>query len=279
MLYFAYDGSIHGDWVARYAMGMAKRLPEPMLHILHVEDRELPASTLRQRLSQMESTCEQLGLPVEVTLAPQRKSVAATLLGLLPGGKEHLLVCGTRVRQRGRGLLANTVSEHLLRAASCQVVSIRVMQPGLLGAPRTFLVPVSGRPEGIRVGLPPLRLLVTEASTLQVLLVRQVSHRRFRHISHEDATSLVENGQRYVSEIEAALASGLSLPASSLDRTVVLSDDIPKEIVIQAAKHKSQLIYMGASTTSLRRRSVYGSPIEQVLRSAPCDVAIYGDAP
>jgi nucleotide-binding universal stress UspA family protein len=279
MLYFAYDGSIHGDWVGRYAMRMAKRLPEPMLHILHVEDRELSSSVLGQRLSQMETACEQLGLPVETTLVPERKSVAATLLGLVQGGKEHLLLCGTRVRQRGRGLLANTVSEHLLRAAPCQVVSIRVMQPGLLGAPRNFLVPVSGRPEGIRMGLPPLRLLVTEASDVQVLLVRQVSHRRFRHISHVEATSLVHDGQRYVSRIEEALASGLSLPASSLDRTVVLSDDIPKEIVIHAGKHKSQLIYMGASTTSLRRRSVYGSPIEQVLRSAPCDVAIYGDAP
>jgi nucleotide-binding universal stress UspA family protein len=279
MLYFAYDGSIHGDWVGRYAMRMAKRLPEPMLHILHVEDRELSASALKQRFSQMEAACEQLALPFEITLVPQRKSVAATLLGLIPGGKDHLMVCGTRVRPRGRGLLANTVSEHLLQAAPCQVVSIRVMQPGLLGAPRNFLVPVSGRPEGIRIGLPPLRLLVTEASTLQVLLVRQVSHRRFRHISHGDATSLVHDGQRYVSRIEEALTSGLSLPASRLDRTVVLSDDIPKEIVIHAGKHKSQLIYMGASTTSLRRRSVYGSPIEQVLRSAPCDVAIYGDAP
>jgi nucleotide-binding universal stress UspA family protein len=28
---------------------------------------------------------------------------------------------------------------------------------------------------------------------------------------------------------------------------------------------------------SLRKRSVYGNPIEQVLRNAPCDVAIYGD--
>ncbi len=279
MLYFAYDGSIHGDWVGRYAMRMAKRLPEPMLHILHVEDRELSASALGQRLSQLESACEQLALPVEITLVPERKSVAATLLGLVPEGRGHLLVCGTRIRPRGRGLLANTVSEHLLRAAPCQVVSIRVMQPGLLGSPRNFLVPVSGRPEGIRMGLPPLRLLVTEASTLQVLLVRQVSHRRFRHISHGEATSLVHDGQRYVSRIEEALATGLRLPASSLDRTVVLSDDIPKEIVIHAGKYKSQLIYMGASTTSLRRRSVYGSPIEQVLRSAPCDVAIYGDAP
>jgi nucleotide-binding universal stress UspA family protein len=279
MLCFAYDGSIHGDWVARYAMRMASRLPEPLLQVVHVEDGELSKADLQQRFAQIASSCTELALPLELTSAPLRKSVAATLLALVPEGPDHFLVCGTRVRQRGRGLLADTVSEKLLRAGPCQVLSIRVMQPGLLGGPRNFLVPVSGRPEGIRVGLPFLRLLAADAMKLEILLVRQVSHRRFRQIGHAEATSLVREGQHYVSGIEESLASELALPIHSLDGTVVLSDDIPKEIVIQAAKHRSQLIYMGASATSLRRRSVYGSPIEQVLRSAPCDVAIYGDPP
>lgn len=279
MLYFAYDGSIHGDWVARYAMRMACRLPEPSLHVLCVEDGEVSKASLRNRLTRIEADCEELRLPLDVTIAPQRKTVADTLLGLVVGGSEHLLVCGTRIRPRGRGLLANTVSERLLRASPCQVLSVRVMQPGLLGGPRSFLVPVSGRPEGIQVGLPFLRLLVPERSKLEILLVRRVSHRRFVHISHAEATSLVQLGERYVARIEEALSTELGLPTHSLDRTVVLSDDIPKEIVIHAAKHKTQLIYMGAPPSSLRRRSVYGNPIEQVLRSAPCDVAIYGDAP
>ncbi len=279
MLYFAYDGSIHGDWVARYAMRMAKRLPEPLLHTIYVEDGQLSTEALQKRLTRIESACEALDLPLEVTVAAQNKSVADTLLGLITGGPEHLLVCGTRVRQRGRGFLTDTVSEQLLRVSPCQVLSVRVMQPGLLGGPRNFLVPVSGRPEGMRVGLPFLRSLVPQDGKLEVLLVRRVSHRRFVHISHAEATALVQQGQRYVASIEHALCTELGLPAESVDRTVVLSDDIPKEIVIHAAKHKSQLIYMGAPPSSLRRRSVYGNPIEQVLRSTPCDVAIYGDAP
>jgi nucleotide-binding universal stress UspA family protein len=279
VLHFAYDGSIHGDWVARYAIRMATRLREPRLHVLYVEDGQLSTAALRQRLAQIELACAELALPLDVTVAPQRKSVAATLVALVPEGSEHLLVCGTRIRPRGRGLLADTVSEHLLRVGQCQVLSVRVMQPGLLGVPRNFLIPVSGRPEGIRVGLPFLRLLVPEASKLEILMVHRVSHRRFGHISHVEAASIVQRGQHYVSEIEATLAGELGIPIRSLDGTSVLSDDIPKEIVIQAGKHKSQLIYMGASASSLRRRSVYGSPIEQVLRSAPCDVAIYGDPP
>jgi nucleotide-binding universal stress UspA family protein len=277
MLYFAYDGSIHGDWVARYAMRMAGRLPDPRLKVLYVRDRQLSMTNVEKRLARIEAACAELALPVEVTVAPERTSVAATLLGLVPEDPQHFLVCGTRVRQKARGFLGDTVSEQLLRVGRCQVLSIRVVQPGLLGGPRNFLVPVSGRPEGIRVGLPFLRLLVREASEVEVLMVHRISHRRFRQIGHAEAERLVEHGETYVSGVKRSLSTELDLPLGRLDGTAVLSDDIPKEIVIHAGKHRSQLIYMGASVSSLRKRSVYGNPIEQVLRNAPCDVAIYGD--
>jgi len=277
MLHFAYDGSIHGDWVARYAMRMAMRLPDPGIRVLHVEDQQLAKAQLEKRLARIKGACAELALPIEVTVAPARSSVASTLLGLVPEDPTHFLVCGTRVRQKGRGFLADTVSEQLLRVGRCQVLSVRVMQPGLLGVPRRFLVPVSGRPEGIQVGLPFLRLLVPEAGEVEVLLVHRVSHRRFRRLNHAEAARLVQDGQQYVSGVERSLGTELDLPNGHLDGNAVLSDDIPKEIVIHAGKHKSQIIYMGASASSLRKRSVYGNPIEQVLRNAPCDVAIYGD--
>ncbi|MGB8331625.1 MAG: universal stress protein [Polyangiales bacterium] len=276
MLHFAYDGSIHGDWVARYAIRMAMRAPEPRLRVLHVQDGQVPDSTLESGLARIEAECDALSLPVDLIVCPTSRNVATTLLELVPSSPEHYLVCGTRARQKGRGLLTGTVSQKLLHEGACQVLSLRVMQPGVLGGPRSFLVPVSGRPEGITVGLPFLRLLVHEASELEVLLVRQMRTQRFRQIGHAEAARLVQRGQHYVLEIERALSAELGLPLGRLEATVVLSDDLPKEIVIHAAKARSQLIYMGASARSLRPRSLYGSPIEQVLRSAPCDVAIYG---
>jgi nucleotide-binding universal stress UspA family protein len=276
MLHFAYDGSIHGDWVARYAIRLATRLPKPRLRVLHIEDGQLSDLALGSRLARIEAECASLALPYELVVKPARRTVAATLLGLVPSSPDQYLVCGARARHAGRGFLAGTVSEHLLREGACQVLSLRVMQPGLLGGPRSFLVPVSGRPEGIRVGLPFLRLLVREESEIEVLLVRQMSRQRFLRINHAEAARLIQRGQDYVLGIERSLSAELGVPLGRLDASVVLSDDLPKEIVIQASKTKSQLIYMGASAGLLRQRSVYGSPIEQVLRSAPCDVAIYG---
>ncbi|MFZ1865619.1 MAG: universal stress protein [Polyangiales bacterium] len=276
MLHFAYDGSINGDWVARYAMQMAIRLPEPGLQIWHIEDHEISRPDLESRLSRIEAECESLSLPFRFSIESKRKSVAATLLALVPSNPQHHLVCGTRVRQRARGFLSGTVSEELLRDGRCQVLAVRVMQPGLLGRPRNFLVPVSGRPEGIRMGLPFLRLLVPGAAEVEILLVHRLKRSRFLQITHAEARRLIARDQEYVLRIEKVLSQELGVPLGRLDQRVVLSDDIPKEIVIQANKARSQLLYMGASERSLRERSLYGNPIEQVLRNAPCDVAIYG---
>jgi nucleotide-binding universal stress UspA family protein len=276
VLHFAYDGSINGDWVARYAMRMASRLPEAGLHLWHVDEHQIAKADLESRLARIEAECESRSLPFRLSIEAKHKSVAATLLATVPQGPEHHLVCGTRVRQRPRGFLSGTVSEQLLREGRSQVLAIRVVQPGLLGRPRSFLVPVSGRPEGIRMGLPFLRLLTPDLAEIEVLLVHRLGRSRFLHITHDEAARLIADDHRYVKRIEEVLRQELGAPLGRLDQRVVLSDDVPKEIVIQANKARSQLIYMGASERSLRERSLYGNPIEQVLRSTPCDVAIYG---
>jgi nucleotide-binding universal stress UspA family protein len=279
VLHFAYDGSINGDWVARYALQIASRLADAGLHVWHVEDDEIPKTDLNDRIGRIRAECASRDIPFRLSLQAKGKSVASTLLAVVPQSPDHYLVCGTRVRQRGRGFLSGTVSERLLRDGRCQVLAIRVMQPGLLGRPRNFLLPVSGRPEGIRMGLPFLRLLVPDTAEIDVLLVHRLKRSRFLQITHAEAARLIAHDQEYILRIEKALSQELGIPLNRLDQRVVLSDDIPKEIVIQANKAKSQLIYMGASERSLRERSLYGNPIEQVLRSASCDVAIYGSPP
>lgn len=129
------------------------------------------------------------------------------------------------------------------------------------------------------MGLPFLRLLVPGAAEVEVLLVHRLKRSRFLQITHAEARRMIAHDQEYVLRIEKVLSQELNIPLGRLDQRVVLSDDIPKEIVIQANKARSQLIYMGASERSLRERSLYGNPIEQVLRNAPCDVAIYGSPP
>jgi nucleotide-binding universal stress UspA family protein len=94
-------------------------------------------------------------------------------------------------------------------------------------------------------------------------------------LSHASAERLQQPGQAYCEQIEREIRDQLGLGQGVVDAQVVVSDDVPKEIVITANKTRSRLIYLGASERNLTERFFFGNPIEQVLRDATCDVAIY----
>ena len=94
-------------------------------------------------------------------------------------------------------------------------------------------------------------------------------------MSHEAAERSRAPGEACCERVEQAIRQRLGLGSKVMDARVVVSDDVPKEILIAANKTKSRLIYMGASERNLTERLVYGNPIERVLRDATCDVAVY----
>lgn len=274
MCFFAYDGSVNGDWVSHYAVHLAAAR-DRRLDLVHVRDRQTSEPELESKLERLRAECERAGIELVPHIMNPDGTVLKTILARVPQGPEHDLVCGTRVRERKRGFLSGTISEQLLRSGHCNVLALRVVQPGLLGMPRRLLLPVSGHPRGLRSGLPFLRLFAPQISHLHLLLVVRVGRWRFLRMSHEAITRLRLPGQEYCHHIEEEIGEQLGLGAKIVDAHVTVSDDVPKEIVIAANKVRARLIYMGASERSLAERFFYGNPIEQVLRDATCDVAIY----
>ena len=275
MLVCAYDGSLNGDWVAHYAVRFAATTPERRLRLLHVYDGRA-AADLPQRIARIADECALLGVGLEPELhAAAGAAVAERLLALVPRGPGTMLVAGTRSRPRNLAFLAGTVSARLLAADRCSVVAIRVVHPGVLGQPGRVLLPVAGHPRGARDALPLLRLLGPDLRQLHLLLVRELSRPRFRLLRPATARRLLDEGQDFVDRVEDEVRAALAPHASVLDASVVVSDDAPKEILVFAGKLRSRLICLGASERSLPRRLAYGDPIEQVLRDAPCDVAVY----
>ncbi len=127
--------------------------------------------------------------------------------------------------------------------------------------------------------MPPLRLLGADLHQLHVLLVREVSRLRYRLMSSEEAERRLTRGRAFLAPIEDELRAGLAPHRFDLDSSVVVSDDAPKEILLDAARHRSRLICLGASERTLPQRVIYGNPIEQVLRATPADVAVYRGTP
>lgn len=278
MLYFAYDATINGDWVSHYAIRLASHLPDRALCAIHIEDGRSSHAELEERLHLLEDRSRMAGVALQTEVYPARGGALQTLLAAVPPGPANFLVVGTRLSPRRSGFITGTVAERLLQAARHPVLAVRVVQPGLLGAPHRLLVPVAGVPGGLSAALPWLNLFAPDVDELQFLRIVEVGRRRFRHLSFEEGRALQREGAAYLHRVEGEARRELPLPEAHLDSSVLLSDDVPKEIVIQANRFKSHLIFLGASARNLTERFVYGNPIEQVLANAPCDVAIYQGA-
>ena len=276
MLYFAYDATIHGDWASHYAVRLALHHPSQTLNLIHVDEGRLSPDQLDTRMHLLADRCQMVGVTLNIHREPVRASVFDQLDALVPTGPETYLLCGTRAHQRSLGYITGTAVERLLLARRRNVMAIRVLQPGILGCPASILVPVRGMPEGFAYGMPFLKLLVPDVTNLRLLMIKEVTPFAFRRLSHENSQRLHEEAAAYVQGIAAEIGKQFDVSKTHIEHETGVSDDVPKEIVICANRAKSQLIYLGASSRNLRDIFVYGNPIEQVLRNAPCDVGVYG---
>lgn len=275
MLYFAYDGTIHGDWLSHYALRMALRHAEQRITLIHVDDGSVSQQALAERLHLLEDRCALVSVGLDIRVLPLRRSVTATLTDHMPADPGTLLVCGTRRRHISQGYLSGTTAERLMALRRFPVLAVRVVNPGLLGHPHKLLLPVMGDEAPPAGGLPFLRLLTPDLDELHLLHVAEVSRFGFRAMAQTQWQHLYRKALEPARRNEQWLREQLDLADVAMDSRVVVTDDGPKEIIIAANHLKSQLIFIGAFSRNLAGRFFYGDPLEQVLRNAPCDVAIY----
>ena len=274
-LYLAYDGSINADWVARYGLRMARSLPERELMVVHVRDTALDQERLAAKLERL--TAEGRALEVELSvLTPALKGdVVQTLLAAIPPGEEVYCLCGARVVSRGRGFLAGTVSQRLLRHRRFNTIALRVVNPGQLGCPANVLFPLSGHPRRFAAAMPLLVMLSGCVTTVTLLRIMAVHSLLYRYLSSARVKKLLHEGRVYIRAVMEDIVAVAGEDRFRLDDQVLVSDDWSKELLIQAGKARAGLLLLGASDRFLRSRFYYGSRIEQILRHAPCDVGIY----
>jgi nucleotide-binding universal stress UspA family protein len=267
LIHLAYDGSLNGEWVSRYALRLAARRPPHRLGLVHVRDGSLADDALAARIHRIEGEAAALGVTLEPRIVAPTRGVFRALDVALPRGAEDLVVCGTRVRSR-RGFLRGTVSQKLLARSGRSLVAIRVVQPGLLGDPRRFLVPLSAHRAGLAGAWPILRAFLPDAE--RVFLLRVLSGpgpwSRQPKAAREEAWSLLR-------EVMGELRARLPEADFHLDGRVVVAADWAHEICVQASQQRARMVLMGASDRTLFERAL-SNPLERVLREAPCDVGI-----
>lgn len=273
----AYDGSVNGDWIVHYAVAFAAadvRSPR-RLRVLHVETSEISGPPLAAKFDNIQRLCARAGVDVQIDILPMRDGVFGGLQAALPDDPEAVVVCGLRAKGGRRGFLHGTVSERLLGAGRGTVVAVRVVQPGLLGVVHRLLLPVAGKSPGRRAGHRLLGLLVPGLSELHLLHVAEVGRAAFRRLDAEQAGALRHIAQAQLDQEAAEIAAGIDLSQVRREAVVKVSDDWVREVLLDAARLRADLIALEAPRASLARRVTFGDPLEVILRDAPCDVAVY----
>ncbi len=277
MIYFAYDGSLNGDWISWYAIRMASRSPRKELVLVHVLDGKIPEDQLKVKIQALEAKCRthQVQLISKIRSLVNR-NVFQSLIRWIPEGKETICVCGTRVRSRRKGYLSGTISARLLRYHKFNVIALRVAQPGILGNAKNFLLPLAGHPRKLKSLSPFFRLFSPNIQEIYLLRIMAVSAFRFRHLSSKQRQILLRMGRSYLNEAAAEIAQELASPSFYLDTRVIVSDDWPREILMHANHLKVHMILLGASERTLPARFLYyENALERILTRTPCDVGIY----
>ena len=270
----AYDGSVNAHWIVRYAIHLAANLPSRTLRLIHVQDGRISATLLARKLEHVLGDCGRGGVEATVHEVRTRGRVVEALRDAVPGGAETLLLCGTRARARRSRLLAGTVSESLLRTAACSVLALRVVLPGLLGAPQRVLVPVAGNPGEGHAAARVLSLLSPTLQTLHLLHVVPTARTRARIATGPALAALRARGRSAVGRIEDELRSALPLDRVHVDAYVRIAEDWVGQSIITAGQHRCGLILTGASQRLLGADTAELRRMERLLAASPCDVGI-----
>lgn len=275
MIILAHDGSLYGDWVARYALNFAVAESDCKLLVLHVLDGKTSREVVTAKFAQLEADGQSRGVEIIPQLLPLSGSVYRSLRQSIPHAPDALLICGTRVKSRKRTFLRGSVAELLLRSHQCPVLALRVVQPGLLGAPQELLLPLAGHLAGFARIWPIFRRL--EPNLRRVYLFRALNIPLLRQapLSPVRERILLSVGQAYLAKIAAELDVMLPEKKLRVERRVTIASDWPNAVLVQASHLKVQMILLGVSERSLAHRVLHGVGLERVLHETPCDVGIY----
>lgn len=272
MITLAYDASLNNEWVARYALHLAARAGRT-LRVLHVRDREKSDDELQSACERLTYDASLLQVAVRFDIRDAEKSVGATLL---QSAGEGLVVCGTRLHRGGRQrrqLLRGSVADLLLARHSGPVLALRVVQPGLLGAPRHLLVPFTDLQAEFVVLAPILSLFLPDLEELDLLCGVRSSPFRLRHHSEDEIAALQRRGLAGLAAARQSLANHCRHLPPRIEERMAIVSDWTQEMILTASRLRSRLILLAVRRE--RSRSLFADPLEKLLRTPPCDIALY----
>jgi nucleotide-binding universal stress UspA family protein len=260
----AVDESLNAHAAARYAMALAQACGATLCvaGVLTPTMTGTEEGAMAQSAGSLVSEAEARG--VSAHLLMQRGDVVKILDDLSRTHHIDVVMTASRRHDGEQRYFLHTVPQRLMAVLHCSLIIVRVVHLGLLAHPRQILVPVLGGAfDHAERAYVVCRLAAHFHAKLIVFHALERVRRRGQAVSYEAGTKQV-----------GPFLERLREAGPEPQVRIVIGPLVGEAIMQEAARHRHDLIIMGASQRSLFSTWRRGNPVEDVMRRTPCDLFV-----
>lgn len=265
----AVNEHLNSEVAARYALGLA-RAAGGRLYLCHVREKGASKGQIERAedaLRRLSRRAAEAGVHVESV--SERGVPESVIKGLVKSEGIDIAFTATRREDVRRRFYRGTTARRLSEGLPCSVALVRALHMGRLH-PGEILVPLKARmghiPEraffvAMLAKAFDSKVCVFHAARPIVKFFHGEVHLRpaqWEERLPPDIDLFMKEFNKYGRAPEKRLAAG----------------EAPREISIEAARKRSDLIVMGASERGALSSLMRGNPVERVLRETPCDLIV-----
>jgi nucleotide-binding universal stress UspA family protein len=260
----AVDETLNAHAAARYALALAQAC-EATLFVAGVLTPTMTGQeegAMRQSAGSLVSAAEAEG--VQAQLLMERGEAVHILDDLARTHQIDVVMTASRRHDVEQRYFLRTVPQRLMAVLHCSLIIVRVVHLGLLAHPRQILVPLLGGAfDHAERAYVVSRLAAHFHARLIVFHALEQARRRGQAVPYE-------TGARQVRTFVDRL-----LEAGNEPQVRIVSGSLVGEAIMhEAARHRHDLMIMGASQRSLFSTWRRGNPVEDVMRRTPCDLFV-----
>ena len=261
----AVDGSLNAHAAARYAIALAQAC-EATLFVAGVATSDMTTrdeEALAQSTGGLISDADGQGVAAHPLI--ERGEVVKALDVLARTHHIDLVMTASRHADAEHRYFLRSVPQRLMAALGISLLIVRVVHLGVLAHPREILVPVIGG-EFDNAERASLVSRLAERFHARVLVFHA-----FETLAQPGQPVPYEAGARQVQTFVQRLRQAGVEPRVRIVTGAPVGDAIMHEV----ARHRHDLIVMGASQRSLFTERRRGNPVEEIMRQTPCDLFVH----
>lgn len=259
----------NSEAAARYAIALARSCGAS-LSLVYVASEKVD----REAFGRAEKALERLfveagGQDVDVSSFTERGDPFEKIRDIVRKNRIDIVFAATRKEDVEKRFFLRTLGRKFMVSLPCAVSIVRVVRLGKIG-PRNILVPIRGHMSRIEERAYFVSKLAEVFGSKVTLfhLIEPIT----RYFHGEVSLSPSQREERVPKDM-ARFAQCLHIYKIHHEEKTRYGKSA-REITIEAAHRRNDLIVMGASERSILRSFISGNPVETVLRETPCDLII-----